>query len=391
MDERDLVTSTAHRVAAEFPPTQVPQRNFLEACFDAGLAWVQFRVGLGGLGVAPGLQAVSDSILQAAGGPEVFWLNPMGYGMAAPTLVAHGSVELQRKLLRPLYICDEIWCQLFSEPGAGSDLAGLATRAVRSDDGWRVEGQKVWTSAAHRARYGLLLARTDPDVPKHKGMTYFVIDMHAPGVEVRPLRQMNGESEFNEVYLHEAYIPDDWRLGEVGSGWSVATTTLMNERNAIGGGPSVRNAGSVADALQLWREREDLRTPGLRARLAQLVVDADANRLFGDRERVEQGQRSAGPRGSIGKLYGAELNQRVYEFCMDMLGVEASLYGSYEQTYEFDTDPTPLQRRYLRSRANTIEGGSAEILRNLIGERILGLPGDIRVDTRVPWRDVPRG
>jgi alkylation response protein AidB-like acyl-CoA dehydrogenase len=391
MDERDLVTSTAYRVAAEFPPTQVPQRNFLEACFDAGLAWVQFPVGLGGLGVAPGLQAVSDSILQAAGGPEVFWLNPMGYGMAAPTLVAHGSVELQRKLLRPLYICDEIWCQLFSEPGAGSDLAGLATRAVRSDDGWRVEGQKVWTSAAHRARYGLLLARTDPDVPKHKGMTYFVIDMHAPGVEVRPLRQMNGESEFNEVYLHEARIPDDWRLGEVGSGWSVATTTLMNERNAIGGGPSVRNAGSVADALQLWRERPDLRAPGLRARLTQLVVDADANRLFSDRERVERGQQAAGPRGSIGKLYGAELNQRVYEFCMDVLGVEASLYGSYEQTYEFDTDPTSLQRRYLRSRANTIEGGSAEILRNLIGERILGLPGDIRVDTRVPWRDVPRG
>jgi alkylation response protein AidB-like acyl-CoA dehydrogenase len=391
MDERDLVTSTAHRVAAEFPPTRVPQRNFLEACFDAGLAWVQFPVGLGGLGVAPGLQAVSDSILQAAGGPEVFWLNPMGYGMAAPTLVAHGSVELQRKLLRPLYICDEIWCQLFSEPGAGSDLAGLATRAVRSDDGWRVEGQKVWTSAAHRARYGLLLARTDPDLPKHKGMTYFVIDMHAPGVEVRPLRQMNGESEFNEVYLHEAYIPDDWRLGEVGAGWSVATTTLMNERNSIGGGPSVRNAGSIADALQLWRERPDLRTPGLRTRLTQLVVDADANRLFGDRERVEQGQHAAGPRGSIGKLYGAELNQRVYEFCMDMLGVEASLYGSYEETYEFGTDPTPLQRKYLRSRANTIEGGSAEILRNLIGERVLGLPGDIRVDTRIPWRDVPRG
>jgi alkylation response protein AidB-like acyl-CoA dehydrogenase len=391
MDERDLVASTAHRVAAEFPPTRVPQRNFLEACFDAGLAWVQFPVGLGGLGVAPGLQAVSDSILQAAGGPEVFWLNPMGYGMAAPTLVAHGSLGLQRKLLRPLYICDEIWCQLFSEPGAGSDLAGLATRAVRSDDGWRVGGQKVWTSAAHRARYGLLLARTDPDLPKHKGMTYFVIDMHAPGVEVRPLRQMNGESEFNEVYLHEAYIPDDWRLGEVGSGWSVATTTLMNERNAIGGGPSVRNAGSISDALQLWRERPDLRTPGLRTRLTQLVVDADANRLFGDRERVEQSQQAAGPRGSIGKLYGAELNQRVYEFCMDMLGVEASLYGSYEETYEFGTDPTPLQRRYLRSRANTIEGGSAEILRNLIGERVLGLPGDIRVDTRIPWRDVPRG
>ncbi|SOD74614.1 alkylation response protein AidB-like acyl-CoA dehydrogenase [Jatrophihabitans sp. GAS493] len=391
MDQRELVSSTALQVVAEYPPEQVSQREFLEACFDAGLAWVQFPVGLGGLGVAPGLQSVSDTILQAAGGPEVFWLNPMGYGMAAPTLVGHASVELQHKLLRPLYICDEIWCQLFSEPGAGSDLAGLATRAVRSGDGWLIDGQKVWTSAAHKARYGLLLARTDPDVPKHKGMTYFVIDMQAPGVEVRPLRQMNGEAEFNEVYLQQAYIPDGWRLGEVGAGWSVAMTTLMNERNAIGGGSSVRNAGTIADAFQLWRSRPELHTPALRSRLTQLFVDAEVNRLSGDRERAEHGRADAGPRGSIGKLYGAELNQHVYEFCMELLGVEATLYGSYERQYDDGDDPTPLQRKHLRARANTIEGGSAEILRNLIGERVLGLPGDIRVDTRIPWREVPRG
>jgi alkylation response protein AidB-like acyl-CoA dehydrogenase len=185
MDERELVLSAARSVITATTPGAT-QREFLEATFAAGLAWVQFPIGLGGLGVAPGLQAVSDAVLRAAGGPDPFALNPMGYGMAGPTLMAHGSRELQQRLLRPLYVCDEIWCQLFSEPGAGSDLAGLATRAVRDGNDWVVDGQKVWTSAAHRARFGLLLARTDPDVPKHRGLTYFVIDMHAPGVEVRP-------------------------------------------------------------------------------------------------------------------------------------------------------------------------------------------------------------
>jgi alkylation response protein AidB-like acyl-CoA dehydrogenase len=196
-----------------------------------------------------------------------------------------------------------VW--LFSEPGAGSDLAGArrhhSSGPVRRD-GWRVEGQKVWTSAAHRARYGLLLARTDPDLPKHKGMTYFVIDMHAPGVEVRPLRQMNGESEFNEVYLDKAYIPDDWRLGEVGSGWSVAMTTLMNERNAIGGGPSVRNAGSIADALQLWRERSDL----CARPVARPLINSSFSRTPAlRRSKSEQGHQPPAWRGSDRKLYGA--------------------------------------------------------------------------------------
>jgi alkylation response protein AidB-like acyl-CoA dehydrogenase len=393
VSDRDLVIETAERVLAEHPPASTPQREFLGACFDAGLAWVHFPEGFGGLGVAPGLQAVADGILQGAGGTNPFWLNPMGYGMAGPTVMAHASRELAAELLRPDYVCDEIWCQLFSEPGAGSDLAGLATRAVLDGDTWIVNGQKVWTSSAHKARRALLLARTDPDQPKHKGLTYFVLDMTDPGVEVRPLRQMTGEAEFNEVYLRDARIPDSSRLGEVGQGWHVAMTTLMNERNAIGGGSSVRGSGSIGSALRLWKERPDLRTPALRERLVHLFATADAARLTGDRQRVEGGER-IGPEGSVGKLVGAELNQAVYEFCMDMLGVEATLYGSY--TPRPDGTPEPVEgedlaRRFLRSRANTIEGGTSEVLRNILGERLLGLPGDLRADTGKPWSEVPRG
>jgi alkylation response protein AidB-like acyl-CoA dehydrogenase len=393
LTDRDRVLDAARRVVAEHPPATTPQRDFLGACFDAGLAWVHFPEGFGGLGVAPGLQAVADGILQGAGGPVPFWLNPMGIGMAGPTVMAHGSRELAAELLRPDFVCDEIWCQLFSEPGAGSDLAGLATRAVLDGDTWIVNGQKVWTSSAHRARRALLLARTDPDQPKHSGLTYFVLDMADPGVEVRPLRQMTGEAEFNEVYLRDARIPDAHRLGEVGQGWSVAMTTLMNERNAIGGGSSVRGRGSIGSALRLWRERPDLRTPVLRERLVQLFARADAARLTGDRHRVEGGKK-IGPQGSIGKLVGAELNQDVYEFCMDMLGIEAALYGSYTPRPDGTPEPVDgedLARRFLRSRANTIEGGTSEVLRNILGERLLGLPGDVRVDTGRPWSEVPRG
>ncbi|MET0447594.1 MAG: acyl-CoA dehydrogenase family protein [Aeromicrobium sp.] len=391
---RQLVVEAVERVLAEHPPTTTPQSEFLAACFDAGLAWVQFPVGLGGLGVEPGLQATADAMLQGAGGPIPFELNPMGYGMGGPTVEAHASEELKHRLLRPLYTCEEIWCQLFSEPGAGSDLAGLATRAVRDGDDWLVNGQKVWTSAAHKARWAMLLARTDPDQPKHKGMTYFVLDMHDPGVEVRPLRQMTGESEFNEVYFRDARIPDSARLGEVGQGWNVAMTTLMSERNAIGGGSSVRGVGTISSALRLWRERPELRTSDLRTRLVALFARADSARLLGDRQRVEQGDRPAGAEGSLPKLLGAELNQEVYEFCIDMLGPEAALYGSYVPRADGTPEPVEgedLVRKFLRSRANTIEGGTSEVLRNIVGERLLGLPGDVRVDTGKPWREVPRG
>ena len=383
------VAARARSVVDEVDPRRAPRREFLGACFDAGLAWVHFPVGRGGLGASPALQGVANRVLQGAGGPDPFSLNPMGYGMAGPTLMGHGSPALQERHLRPLYTAQELWCQLFSEPGAGSDLAGLATRAERSGDEWVVSGQKVWTSLAHRARWALLLARTDPDQPKHRGLTYFVLDMHDPGVEVRPLRQLTGDAEFNEVYLTGARIPDSARLGDVGQGWRVAMTTLMNERSAIGGGPALPGAGALGAALALWRSRPELRTPVLRDRLAGLYARSEAVRLTGQRLRGTGRGGDPGPEGSLGKLVNAELNQELYAFCTDLLGPEGTLYDTYEPG-EQERD-RPLQRAFLRSRANTIEGGTSEVLRNVLAERVLGLPGDPRDDRTVPWREVPRG
>jgi alkylation response protein AidB-like acyl-CoA dehydrogenase len=388
-DER--VAELTHRLVNDHPPGDTPVRDFLAARFDAGLAWLRFPEGLGGLGLPAGLQQLSDAIVETAGGPDPFALNPMGYGMAGPTIVAHGSAELQRRLLRPLYVCDEIWCQLFSEPGAGSDLAGLATRAVQGPDGtWRVEGQKIWTSKAHQARWALLLARTDPDMPKHAGMTYFVLDMVDPGVEVRPLRQMTGDAEFNDVFLHGARVPDTHRLGPVGAGWRVAMTTLANERNAIGGGSTARGAGPIAAALDLWRDRPDLRTPVLRDRLVSLFARAEALRLTGIRYAAAPSDYPNSPEGTLSKLVDAELNQDVLEFCVELLGAEATAFPSYEPSDDL-ARRADVRWRFLRSRANTIEGGTAEVLRNVLGERALGLPVDVRVDKGKPWRDVPRG
>ena len=393
MDDQQLIEKTARQVVETHDPQSTPPRDFLGAVYDAGLAWVHFPVGLGGLGVSRGLQARADEVLQGAGGPSAFSLNPIGQGMAAPTVLEHAQPGLAAELLRPLATTEHIWCQLFSEPGAGSDLAGLATSAVQDGEEWVVNGQKVWTSLAHRARYALLLARTDPEQPKHKGLTYFVLDMHAPGVETRPLRQMTGQAEFNEVYLSDARIPDSHRLGAVGNGWRVAMTTLMNERSAIGSGSSVRGAGAIADAVELWARRPDLRTAVLRDKLAALWTRAEAQRLTSARAGRAATSGSPGPEGSIAKLVSAELNQHVYEFCMELLGPEATLYGSYElRDLELGEDYRgPVQQRFLRSRANTIEGGTSEVLRNILGERILGLPGDLRADSGKAWKDIPRG
>ncbi|MHA6628627.1 acyl-CoA dehydrogenase family protein [Pseudonocardia sichuanensis] len=392
-DDRARVEEAARKVVESHDPRSLPTSEFLGACFDAGLSWVHFPEGLGGLGVSRGLQATADAILQEAGGPNPFSLNPIGHGMAAATVLEHGSPELARDLLRPLATTEHIWCQLFSEPGAGSDLAGLATSAVRDGDEWVVNGQKVWTSLAHRARYALLLARSDPDQPKHKGLTYFVLDMQAPGVETRPLRQMTGQAEFNEVYLSDARIPDSHRLGEVGNGWRVAMTTLMNERSAIGGSSSVRGAGTIAEAVELWARYPQRHTPVLRDRLAALWTRAEAQRLTDERARRSATTGSPGPEGSIAKLVNAELNQQVYEFCMELIGPEATLYGDYTQREitRMEDYRGPVQQRFLRARANTIEGGTSEVLRNILGERILGLPGDLRADAGKPWKEIPRG
>jgi alkylation response protein AidB-like acyl-CoA dehydrogenase len=236
--------------------TAMDRLEFLRARFDAGLAWVHYPVGLGGLGAPRALQRVVDDAFVAAGAPDN---DPrriaIGLGMAAPTILRHGTDAQRRRFLRPLWTGEQVWCQLFSEPGAGSDLAAVATRAGRDGDGWIVTGQKVWTSQAHAAQRAILLARTDPDVPKHAGLTYFLLDMTAPGVEVRPLRQLTGDAEFNEVFLTDVRIPDENRLGAVGEGWRVAQTTLMNERVAIGGGALPREGGMIGVLARTWRPR----------------------------------------------------------------------------------------------------------------------------------------
>jgi alkylation response protein AidB-like acyl-CoA dehydrogenase len=393
MDDSARVEKAARQVVEEHDPKKVPLREFLGACYDAGVAWVHFPEGLGGLGVSRGLQAVADEILQGAGGINPFAINPIGHGMAAPTVLEHAQGDLAGQLLRPLASTEHIWCQLFSEPGAGSDLAGLATSAVRDGDDWVINGQKVWTSLAHRSRYALLLARSDPDAFKHKGLTYFVMDMQAEGVQTRPLRQITGQDEFNEVYMSDVRIPDSHRLGAVGDGWRVAMTTLMNERSSIGGSSSVRGNGAIGDAVDLWAARPELRTPVLRDKLATLWTKAEAQRLTDQRARRSASTGSPGPEGSIAKVVSAELNQAVYAFCMELLGPEATLYGDYalRDIGRMEDYRGGIQQRFLRARANTIEGGTTEVLRNVIGERVLGLPGDLRADSGKPWKEIPRG
>ena len=380
---------------ADHDPATTPRDQFLDARFDAGLAAVHYPVGHGGLGLPRSLQAVADEELAKAGAPVLdLARNPIGLGMAAPTIIAFGTEEQKQRWLRPLWTAEEIWCQLFSEPGAGSDLAGLATRAVRAGDSeWVVNGQKVWTSLAHQARWGLLLARSDPDVPKHAGLSYFVVDMHAPGVEVRPLRQLTGEAEFNEVFLTDVRIPDADRLGNVGEGWRVAQTTLMNERVSIGSARSVpREEGSIIwFAAAAWRRHPERRTHELHQRLLRLWAEAEVTRLAAARLRQQIAAGEPGPEGSAAKLTFARLNQEISEWEVEFAGADGLRYDDWTMRRAGSSDyGRGPGFRYLRTRGNSIEGGTSEILRNIIAERVLGLPPEPRIDTSVAWKELPR-
>ena len=398
ISETDIRELT-RRLVAEVPPGDVDQFTFRGEQFDRGLALVQFPEGLGGLGLeSRRLQTVVDEELRAAG---VLYhdlsINPIGIGMGAPVVLTYASDEQKKRLLRPMYTGEEIWCQLFSEPGAGSDVAGLSTRAVRDGDEWIVNGQKVWTTLAHVSKWGMLVARTDPEQPKHKGMTYFLLDMEEEGVEVRPLHQITGEAEFNEVFFDDVRIPHDRVFGEVGNGWSAAVTTLMNERVALGGGVPRKGSGPIGDLVRLWNERKDsldaATMPVARDRVTELWCRAEALRLTNWRARDGSKSGNPGPEGSVGKLLSAEMNQHIYETCMDLLGPEALVYeDGYERKRPDGLRGPGLHIRYsfLRARANTIEGGTSEVMRNILGERVLGLPGDVRVDKSVAWSEVPR-
>lgn len=403
----DELRQRVRDLLADVDPAEASQYEFRGAQFDRGLSRVDFPEGKGGLGLSPQAQTVVDEELRRG---SRYWhdlhVNPIGIGMGAPTVLAHGSEEMHHRLLRPLFTGEEIWCQMFSEPGAGSDVAGLASRAEHDGEEWVVNGQKVWTSLAHHARWGMLVARSDPDAPKHRGLTYFVLDMTLPGVEVRPLYQITGEAEFNEVFFNEVRIPDSMRLGEPGQGWNVAITTLMNERVALGGGVPDRGSGLIGVLMSVWEQlcdptsaqgaTESARLQVLRDRVVRLWAEAEVLRLTNWRARTLASAGTPGPEGSVGKAVSAELNQRIYECLIDIMGSDAMLFpqgypmARREQSDAASHRDMPPVKGFLRSRANTIEGGTSEVMRNILGERVLGLPKEPGVDKNTPWSEIPR-
>jgi alkylation response protein AidB-like acyl-CoA dehydrogenase len=398
-----MPTSTAEidqlidELVAKFPPSTTDPVTFLGEQFDRGLAWVTFPKGEGGLGGSPTDQLYALRRISKLGAPSALGRNVIGYGMVAPTIVAHGTDWQRGRFLRPLFTGEEIWCQLFSEPAAGSDVAALAMRAERDGDEWTLNGQKVWTTLAHQAAYGLIIARTNPDVPKHRGITAFLVDMHAPGVEVVPLYQATGEAEFNECFYNDVRVPDTYRLGDVGEGWAVSITTLMNERVSIGGTVPPRGSGLIGEAMKIWQQRwtgrKDAYAMAVRSELLQSWVRNEVGRLTNWRASDLRKRGTPGPEGSVAKLAFAEENQKTSELCVNLMGSEGMLYGSnYPQIRPAESAMTggDMRKAFIRMRANSIEGGTSEVMRNIIGERVLGLPGEPRNDKDVPWKDVPR-
>jgi len=312
----------------------------------------------------------------------------IGIGMAGPTIMRHGTDEQKARYLKPMARGDEIWCQLFSEPAAGSDLAGVRTRAVKDGDEWVVNGQKIWTSFAHVADFAILVLRTDPTVPKHQGLTYFILDMKSPGIEVRPIKQVSGESDFNEVFLTDVRIPDANRLGEVGEGWKVSMTTLLNERLSVGAAfPS-----NFDDILEMANQMEGvdgalIEDGAVRDRLADWFVKSNGLEYTGYRmiSALSSGK-TPGAEASMTKLVLGRGRQDIASFAMDLQDMAGIVT---------DSEQAPLnavfQRSFFRSIGNRVEGGTDEILLNIIGERVLGLPPDVRVDKDVPFNEIPKG
>ncbi|MGH8977272.1 MAG: acyl-CoA dehydrogenase family protein [Acidimicrobiia bacterium] len=349
----------------------------------SGLVVPTWPVAYGGLDLEP---ATARAIEQELRPYNLGRLNPLGLNLAAPALFAHGTEEQRLRYLPPIVRNEEIWCQMFSEPGAGSDLASLATRAARDGDRWLVTGQKVWTTWAHVADFGVLLARTDPDVPKRQGMTYFLLDLHQPGVEVRPLRHITGEVDFNEVFLDGAVVPDAMRVGAVGDGWKVANATLSGERQMVSGAGSGgvdRIGGRGADhVIALARDRGVVTDPLVRQALMRVYAEERIRDWTNQRVRAQvKAGRSPGPESSVGKVHQGGLNQRVQLLAVDVLGPAAIAW---------DSEETPREvRGMLRSRANTIEGGTTEVNKNILGERVLGLPREPDPYQTAAWRATP--
>jgi alkylation response protein AidB-like acyl-CoA dehydrogenase len=337
------------------------RKQWQQRLHEGGWAGVSWPEEYGGRGATLIEQAIfNEEIVRArAPGPA----NVLGLAMGGPTVIMHGNDEQKQRFLGPILSAEEIWCQGFSEPDAGSDLASLKTKAVKSNGEWVVTGQKVWTTYAHEAKWCMLVARTDPDAQKHAGLTYFLMDMEQEAVQVRPLRQITGESEFNELFIEEARIPDENVVGGVGNGWSVAITTLMHERAGLAFGLVVALKIDLANLIELVREQGLQDDPVMRQKIGQLQIEVEVmrlNALRGLTQIMKTGQ--PGPEGSLGKWHWAEINQALTETAMEARGAEAPILDR-DWTY-----------RFLRARANSIEGGTTEILRNIVAERVLGLP-----------------
>jgi alkylation response protein AidB-like acyl-CoA dehydrogenase len=343
------------------------RRAWQRLVHDAGYAGLSWPEEYGGRGATLVEQAIFfEEVVRAKAPPMA---NVLALAMGGPTVIAHGTEEQRRRFLPPILSAEEIWCQGFSEPDAGSDLASLKTRAVRDGEEWVVTGQKVWTTYAQHAKWCMLVARTNPEAPKHKGLTYFLMDMKQDGVQVRPLRQITGEAEFNELFIEGARIPDANIIGGEGNGWGVAITTLMHERATLAFGLQVSAQIALAELIEHARDipaGDDGRAsedPVVRQRLAQLLIEAEVLRLNAYRGLSAVMRHGVpGPEGSLGKWHWSEVNQSLTELAMEIAGPRA-LLGLDDWTY-----------RFLRARANSIEGGTTEILKNIVSERVLGLP-----------------
>ena len=337
------------------------RRQWQRRLYDGGWAGVSWPQEFGGRGATLVEQAIFNEEIVRAEAPSP--ANVLGLAMGGPTVIAHGTEEQKQRYLEPILSGEEIWCQGFSEPESGSDLASLKTRAVRDGDEWVVSGQKVWTTLAHHSKWCMLVARTDADAPKHQGLTYFLMDMDQDAIQVRPLVQITGEAEFNELFIEEARIPDGNIVGGEGNGWAVAITTLMHERATLAFGLQIQVKLALRELLAKARATGANNDAVMRDRLAQLYIESEVLRLNAYRGLSRTMKTGVpGPEGSLGKWQWAEVNQDLTELAMDIAGPQA-LLRSDEWTY-----------RFLRARANSIEGGTTEILKNIVAERVLGLP-----------------
>jgi len=397
-EEPNPLDDAVEELLEKFPPKTTDPVTFLRAQFDAGLAYIWFPAGYGGLGLPIDGQRRVDDRLSAAGAPPSGRItNAIAAGQGAASILAYGTEEVKQTYLRPLFTGEMMGCQLYSEPGSGSDLASLSTRAERDGEDWMVNGQKVWTSGAQRAGMAILLARTNPDAPKHAGLTQFVIDMHDPGVEVRPLRQANGGAEFNEVFLTNVRVPDANRLGDVNDGWAVSQHTLVYERYNM---PQVqgRGEGPISIAVEAWKARADKTSnvaEALKAQLMEHWVQTEVVRLLQMRAGVLRAKGTSGPEGSLGKLAVSVTSRRFSEWAPSIIGsagmlLEGGYSGGAEEPGMGRRGSRNIPMGFVGSPGTSIAGGTDQIQRNIIGDRVLGLPREPAVDRGLPWNQTLR-